>query len=90
MNNEKRQKIQEFALDTADKFEYLIKRLKRAVKNKNLELSTLEKITDEIQTAYDDLREYVNEKSGKTMYAPPSFTSPTSESEGEGTPYFIV
>ena len=66
MNNEKRQKIQEFALDTADKFEYLIKRLKRAVKNKNLELSTLEEITDEIQTAYSELREYIDEKTGKS------------------------
>ncbi|MDY6411336.1 MAG: hypothetical protein SPK88_08525 [Synergistales bacterium] len=66
MNNEKRQKIQEFALDTADKFEYLIKRLKRAVKSKNLELSTLEEITDEIQTAYSKLREYIDEKTGKS------------------------
>lgn len=53
MNNEKRQKIQEFALDTADKFEYLIKRLKR------------EEIT-EIQTAYSELREYIDEKTGKS------------------------
>ena len=66
MNNEKRQKIQEFALDTADKFEYLIKRLKRAVKSKNLELSTLEEITDEIQTTYSKLREYIDEKTGKS------------------------
>lgn len=66
MHNEKRQKIQEFALDTADKFEYLIKRLKRAVKSKNLELSTLEEITDEIQTAYSKLREYIDEKTGKS------------------------
>lgn len=66
MNNEKRQKIQEFALDTADKFEYLIKRLKRAVKSKNLELPTLEEITDKIQTAYSKLREYIDEKTGKS------------------------
>ena len=45
---------------------YLIKRLKRAVKSKNLELSTLEEITDEIQTAYSKLREYIDEKTGKS------------------------
>ena len=68
MHNEKRQKIQEFALDTADKFEYLIKEVADAAgadADEHFE-STLEEITDEIQTAYSKLREYIDEKTGKS------------------------
>lgn len=35
---ETRNEIKEFALDTADKFEYLIKILKRKAKSKDMEL----------------------------------------------------
>ena len=74
MNNEKKQEIRDFALDTADKFDYLIKRLKRTAKIKNLEISTLEKVTDEIYAAYNELREYLDKKTGKT-YMPNTFAN---------------
>ena len=73
MNSEKKQEIKEFALDTADKFEYLIKILKKKAKSKDMELSTLEKIMDEIHTTYSELREYVDEKTGKSTFTPSMF-----------------
>lgn len=82
MNNEKRQKIQGFVLDTADKFEYLIKILKRRAKSKDMELSTLEKIMDEIHTAYSELREYVDEKTGESTFTLSMFMPEFIPSEG--------
>ncbi len=54
-----KEEIREFALDTADKFTYLTKRLKRKARAKSLELSTLEEITEELLAAYMELQEYM-------------------------------
>ena len=60
-----KEEIREFALDTADKFTYLIKRLKRKARAKSLGLSTLEEITEELLAAYMELQEYMIKTGGK-------------------------
>ena len=63
---ETKEEIREFALDTADKFTYLIKRLKRKARSKSLELSTLEEITEGLLAAYMELQEYMIKTGGKS------------------------
>ncbi len=76
-----KEEIREFALDTADKFTYLIKRLKRKARAKSLELSTLEEITEGLLAAYMELQEYMIKTGGKrNMRA--TYTSPVTTLSG--------
>ena len=79
-----KEEIREFALDTADKFTYLIKRLKRKARSKSLELSTLEEITEGLLAAYMELQEYMIKTGVKSnmrvtyTYAPSTYSGATS------------